>query len=86
MEKTKIEDLANEIFYEIFEYLNYFQSYEIFTNLKQRFRNFFANSTSPVKLNLRSVSRSIFTFYYRNIIVPNPHRIQSPHLSNPFFT
>ncbi|UJR12267.1 hypothetical protein I4U23_016444 [Adineta vaga] len=83
-EKTKLEDLANEILYEIFEYFDYFQCNEIFANLNQRFRNLFTNSTSRIKINLGSISKSIFTFYYNNIILSHAHRIQSLHLTNPF--
>ncbi|CAF4393441.1 unnamed protein product [Rotaria sp. Silwood2] len=80
----KIEDLANEVFYEIFEYLDYFQSYEIFSNLNKRFQDLFINSTCPIKINLGSISKSTFESYFQNIILPHQHRIRSLHLSNSF--
>ncbi|CAF1373208.1 unnamed protein product [Adineta ricciae] len=82
--KAKLEDLANEIFYEIFEYLDYFQSYEIFSHLNQRFQNLFTHSISPIKIHLNAISKPTFTAYYEHIILPNAHRIQSLHLSNQF--
>ncbi|UJR06733.1 hypothetical protein I4U23_011022 [Adineta vaga] len=84
MEKMQIEDFANEIFYEIFEYLDHFQSYEVFFNLNQRFRSLFMNLIYPKNIHLGSMSKSTFTSYYENQILPNSHQIQSLHLSNPF--
>ncbi|CAF1189159.1 unnamed protein product [Rotaria sordida] len=78
------EDLSNEVIYEIFEYLNFFHIYEIFFNLNTRFRNLLISSTLPIKINLSSLSKSNFEYYYRNMIIPYQHQIQSLYLSNLF--
>ncbi|CAF3779202.1 unnamed protein product [Adineta steineri] len=81
---TCFEDLANELFCEIFEYFDYISSYEIFFNLNQRFQNLFINSLHPIKINFSSLSKSIFESSYENIILPYQYKIQSLYLSNPF--
>ncbi|CAF4030746.1 unnamed protein product [Rotaria sordida] len=78
------EGLSNEVIYEIFEYLDFFHIYEIFFNLNTRFRNLLISSTLPIKINLSSLSKSNFEYYYRNMIIPYQHRIQSFYLSNLF--
>jgi hypothetical protein len=52
--------------------------------LNIRFQNLLVDSTLPIKINSSSLSKSTFQRYYRHIIMPNKHRIQSLHLFNPF--
>ncbi|CAF1373721.1 unnamed protein product [Rotaria sordida] len=81
---ARFEDLSKEIIYEIFEFLDFFHLYEIFSNLNIRFQNFFIYSNFPIKIKLLSASKSTFQRYYTQIIIPNQHRIKSLYLSNPF--
>jgi hypothetical protein len=79
-----LEDLANEILYEIFEYLDIYHVYEGFINLNKRFKNLFINSNLPIQINISTMSKSNFERYHKNIILPNKHRINILRLSNPF--
>jgi hypothetical protein len=81
---TRFEDLSNEVIYEIFEFLDFCQVYEIFFHLNIRFENLLKHSTLPIKIELISLSKSTFQRYYTKIVIPNQHRIESLHLSNSF--
>ncbi|CAF3943893.1 unnamed protein product [Rotaria sordida] len=81
---THFEDLSNEIIYEIFDYLDIYHIYEAFSNLNKRFDNFLVSSTFPIKINISSMSKTNFQYYYTNILIPNKHRITSICLSNLF--
>ncbi|CAF5040113.1 unnamed protein product, partial [Rotaria sp. Silwood1] len=79
---THFEDLSNEIIYEIFEYLDYLHVYQSFFDLNIRFRKIFTNSNFPIKINISSISKSIFQRYYTHIIIPYQHRIISLSIVN----
>ncbi|CAF0829401.1 unnamed protein product [Rotaria sordida] len=81
---THLEDLSNEVIYEIFDYLDIYHIYEAFSNPNKRFDNFLASSTFPIKINISLMSKSNFQHYYTNILMPNKHRITSIYLSNLF--
>ncbi|CAF2984503.1 unnamed protein product [Rotaria sp. Silwood2] len=80
---TQLEYLSNEVFYEIFEYLDGCFVYNTFSNLNIRFKHLFNDSLLPLKLNLSWTSKSIFENYYKYIIIPNFNRIISLHIPNP---
>ncbi|CAF2646192.1 unnamed protein product [Rotaria sp. Silwood2] len=82
--KYLLEDLANEILYEIFEYLDPYDIYKGFYNLSKRFQNLAINSNVLTKINISTISKSNFEDYYRNIVIPNRNRIKLLRLSNPF--
>ncbi|CAF4937477.1 unnamed protein product [Rotaria sp. Silwood1] len=82
--KSCLEDLANEIFYEIYEYLNMHHIYKGFFNLNKRFQNLIINSNFLHKINISIVSKTDFDDYYKNILIPYKHRINLLRLSNPF--
>ncbi|CAF3142021.1 unnamed protein product [Rotaria sp. Silwood2] len=79
-----LEDLANEILYEIFEYLDVYDIYKGFYNLNKRFQNLTINSNVLTKINISIISKSNFEDYHRNILIPNQNRINFLRLSNPF--
>ncbi len=80
----RLEDLSNELFYEIFNYLDIYHVYKGFYSLNLRLQNLLTNSTLPLKINISSMSKSTFQQYNRQILMPNKHRIRSLRLSNPF--
>ncbi|CAF4399585.1 unnamed protein product [Rotaria sp. Silwood2] len=79
-----LEDLANEILYEIFEYLDVYDIYKGFYNLNKRFQNLTINSNVLTKINISIISKSNFEDYHRNILIPNQNRFNFLRLSNPF--
>jgi hypothetical protein len=71
-------------FYELFDFLDFFQVYEIFSNLNQRFENLLIDFNLIIKIKLSLISKSILNHFYRQIIMSNKHLIKSFDLSNPF--
>ncbi|CAF4163292.1 unnamed protein product, partial [Rotaria sordida] len=82
--KYYLEDLANEILYEIFKYLDVYDIYKGFYNLNSRFQNLAINSNVLTKINISTISKSNFEDYYHNILIPNQSQINFLRLSNPF--
>ena len=82
--RSIFEDLANELFYEIFEYLDIYYVYKGFFNLNKRFKNLLIYSNLPIPINISTMSKSNFERYHQGIIKPNRHRINILRLSNPF--
>ncbi|CAF4041480.1 unnamed protein product, partial [Rotaria sp. Silwood1] len=82
--KYCLEDLANEILYEIFEYLDGYDIYKGFYNLNNRFQNLAINSNILTKINISTISKTNFEDYYHNILIPNQSQITFLRLSNPF--
>ncbi|CAF3324483.1 unnamed protein product [Rotaria socialis] len=81
---TTLENLSNELIYEIFEFLNYHHAFQAFYDLNQRFQDFFLNSNLPIKINISSMSKSKLQQYLTHIIKPYAYRIEFFRLSNPF--
>ncbi|CAF4115220.1 unnamed protein product, partial [Rotaria sp. Silwood2] len=79
-----LEDLANEIFYEIFEYLDMHDIYKGFFNLNKRFKNLIIYSNFLNQINISIISKNDFKNYYNNILIPYRYRITLLRLSNPF--
>jgi len=74
--------LSNELFYEIFDYLDGCDIHNAFSDLNIRFQNLSTNSLLPLKINLSSKSCSTIEQRCRHVIIPNKHRILSLHLNN----
>jgi hypothetical protein len=83
MSITRLENLSNEILYEIFEYFDICFTYNIFSNLNTRFEYLLKYSSLPIKLNLSWTSKSTIEHYCQHIIAPNLSRIISLNISNP---
>ncbi|CAF1287375.1 unnamed protein product [Rotaria sp. Silwood1] len=81
---NNLEDLANEILYEILDYLDTYDVYKAFCHLNQRFKNLLLSSNVPKKINISIMSRSKFEDYSINILLSNRQRIQLLRLTNPF--
>ncbi|UJR15705.1 hypothetical protein I4U23_002640 [Adineta vaga] len=79
---TCIEDLSNEIFYEIFEYIDYDQLIQAFSNLKNRFETLLNYSFLRLKMNIIAESESKIEQFYRQFIKPNKHRIVSLYFAS----
>ncbi|CAF4410674.1 unnamed protein product [Rotaria sp. Silwood2] len=67
----QLEDLANELIYEIFDYLDTCHVYEGFFNLNTRFQNILIDSTFPIHINISLISKSKFHRYYIDFIQPD---------------
>lgn len=72
-----LEDLPNEVIYDIFDYLNYFHVYETFSTLNIRFRHLLSHSRLPIKIDLSSLSESAWKRYNADIFENNLERISS---------
>ncbi|CAF3243238.1 unnamed protein product [Rotaria sp. Silwood2] len=77
-----IEALSNEIFYEIFEYLDGCHIYKAFSNLNTRFQQFFINPFIPLKFKLFAYEKSDLEDLYKYMIIPNKHIVISLSLLN----
>ena len=81
---TIIEDLSNELVYEMFEYLDVHHAFQSFYDLNERFQNLFVQSNLRIKINISILSKSAFHQYLAQMIVSQTHRIQIVRLCNPF--
>lgn len=81
---TKLEDLPNEVIYEILEFIGFCHAYQSLFNLNGRFKTLFVHSCVPINVDFSSVSKKTFEFYYTNILIPYEYRIKYFHLPNVF--
>ena len=79
---TAIEDLSNQIILDIFDYFNMCDLYEAFSSLNKRFQCLINSSSLSVKISLMDRFSSAPVDYYRDVIIPNRHRIISLHFWN----
>ncbi|CAF1663456.1 unnamed protein product [Adineta ricciae] len=87
---THLEDFSNEIFLEIFDYLEGCSIHRSFHNLNSRFRRLLTSSV-VLKIQLSSETVSDAEKCYKTIIIPNQHRLLSLDLTgsdviNEFFS
>ncbi|CAF3091408.1 unnamed protein product [Rotaria sp. Silwood2] len=80
---THLEDFCNEIFYEIFEFLDFYHIYEAFSKLNSRFTNLVNGSNISIRFNLSKTSKSAFQHHYEHMIIRNEYRIKLLYISNP---
>jgi len=62
-----MEDLANKFIYEIFEYLDSYDTYLAFFNLNYRFRSLVQESNSRSKINIPLMFQKAFKNYNHEI-------------------
>lgn len=74
---SSLTNLSNEIFYEIFDYLDGYDIYRSFTKLNQRFENLLHDSSYLMKIKIDS-SR-VFNNDYRKFIEIHTNHIRSFH-------
>ncbi|CAF4252976.1 unnamed protein product [Rotaria sp. Silwood2] len=79
---TSIENLSNELFYEIFEYLDGYDIYKTFCNLNSRFQYLITCSSISFNIKLCSNARSEVKHCCKTVIIPNIHRILSLNLED----
>jgi hypothetical protein len=70
-----IENLSNEIFYEIFDYLDGYDIYRAFSNLNIRLENILMSSSLFMKIKISS--ETIFDSRYEQFLKSNKHHIIS---------
>ncbi|CAF2953741.1 unnamed protein product [Rotaria sp. Silwood2] len=81
---TCFEDLPNEILYDMFEYIDIYDVYQIFFNVNLRFQRLLIDSSVPIQIVITNLSIPNVELYYKNFLLPNKHRINRIHVSNPF--
>ena len=79
---STLEDLSNEVVYEIFDFLDVYHVYNAFNKLNSRFDHLIHHSNVPLNINMSFLSKSNFRRYLSEMILPNTQRIRSLHLEN----
>jgi hypothetical protein len=77
-----LEDLSNEILYEIFEYIELHDLFQAFINLNNRFETLLNYSFLSLQVNLDTTTKINVRNYYTQLIIPNKHRIVWLYLTN----
>jgi hypothetical protein len=77
-----IENLSNEIFYEIFDYLNAPEIYIAFSSLNYRFQQLLVNSSILYRIKLidDSISEFMLIYHWAHIMCLNREQIVSIQL------
>ncbi|CAF0766106.1 unnamed protein product [Adineta steineri] len=79
---TCLENLSNEVVYEIFEYLDGCDIYKSFSNLNIRLQNLIISSSLLLRIELDPLSKHLLEHHCQHVIIPNSHRILSLHLAD----
>ncbi|UJR32653.1 hypothetical protein I4U23_020113 [Adineta vaga] len=72
-----IENLSNELFYEIFNYLDCYDIYNAFYNLNYHFQQLLTCSSLLFKIKVNSISDDIYTDNYKQFILFHKHQMLS---------
>ena len=80
---TSIENLSNEFFYEIFDYLDGYDIYKTFSYLNYRFQQILNSSSLLLKIKLDSPSNELYANMCKQIKLLNKHQIFSFYLYSP---
>ncbi|CAF1454375.1 unnamed protein product [Adineta ricciae] len=81
---TRFEHLANELIYEIFDYLDVHDLHQSFFSLNARLRHLCLHANLSLRIGMASSSKTTFERYFDDIIVHHQHQIRSLYLYNPF--
>ena len=81
---TILENLSNELIYDILEYLQLYDAFECFYDLNERFQHLLLNSNLPLHIDIPSISKSNFYRYLSHLILPHVDRIRSLQICIPF--
>jgi hypothetical protein len=88
---TSIENLSNELFYEIFDYLDGHEIYEAFSNLNRYFQQLLNSLSCLVKVKFDSFDEEIWNndIQYKKLLIYGNQifsmKIKLPFTKNPFF-
>jgi hypothetical protein len=74
---TSIENLSNEVFYEIFDYLDGRDIYDAFSNLNSRIQQLITSPSLILKIEFFRSSHPDMKHRCEYVIIPNKHRIIS---------
>ncbi|CAF1507852.1 unnamed protein product [Adineta steineri] len=77
---TCLEDLSNEVLYEILENLDGCDIYKSFSNLNNRLQTLITSSSFLLQIKLVPESKHLLEDHCQHVIIPNSHRIRSLHL------
>ncbi|CAF2975458.1 unnamed protein product [Rotaria sp. Silwood2] len=80
---TSIENLSNEFFYELFDYLDGCNIFKAFSNLNHRFQQLLNSSSLIFKLELNTLTNESMNIYKKSLII-NRHKILSINFSLTF--
>jgi len=80
---TYFENLSNEIFYEVFDYLDGIDIYNAFSNLNDRFEQLLNSSSFRFKIQFYPPSDEyeLYIKIYKQLILLHEHQMCSFHLS-----
>ncbi|CAF4517477.1 unnamed protein product [Rotaria socialis] len=77
------EDLPNEIFFLILQYLDMYHTYQAFFNINKRFHHLLSKANMEVNTSI-TMSKFNFQHFYNDMIIPNTNRITVLRISDPF--
>mgnify|MGYP001039548468 FL=1 len=75
--QSYFEQLPNELFFEIFDYLDAYEIYQSFFKLNRRFQHLFYSSNLPLKVNFLSIFDNQYENDYFNVLNQQKHHITS---------
>jgi len=82
---TCIEHLSNEIFYEIFDYLDGYDIFYAFSKLNIRFNHLVNHSSLLIKISRSTSFNHISNTHYQQFVIDNRHRIISFYIYNELY-
>lgn len=78
---TSLENLPNDLFFEIFDYIEGCTLYEAFSNLNNRFQLLLKSSSIRFKIDITSHRQTCWEHHFTNFILPYKYQIVSFHIN-----